>query len=349
MTRPLAAAGILRYLVAVACLIVVVAGLKAAASIFIPSLLAFFLSVLSFPLLFWLRRKRVPAWLAVFLTMLSLLAILAVVGLVFTVSIDRVTAAAPRYQDRFQTLLAPLLVRLQGAGLEVSDWITTELLDLGRLLNLMANTFAGVAAAVSVGFLVPLITVFILLEALGFRRKLASALGADNTLLARFAKITREVQHYLVIKTAVSLATGVLIGLWVWLLGVDFPIFWGFIAFLFNYVPNIGSVVAGIPPVLLALVQLGAPRAVAVALGYVVVNFLIGNLLEPNLMGRRLRLSPLVVLLSLLFWGWVWGPVGMLLAVPLTMVIKIMLEHIESLRWLAKLLDQEPAPTPPAP
>lgn len=328
-----------RALVIAASLVVVVAGLRAAAAIFIPLLLAFFLAMVSFPLLFWLLRKRVPRVLAVSLTVAAVVGVLTVIGFLISASVAGVTRAAPRYQARFQQLFEPLTQRLESSGLEVSDWINTELLDLGRMIDVVRNTFVGVATAATLGLLVLLFITFILLEAVGFKEKLVRALGQDNTVLARFAKVNREVQNYLVIKTGVSVATGVAVGLLVWLFGLDFPLFWGFIAFVFNFVPNIGSVLAGVPAFLLALVQLGPPRALGIALGYVVINVALGNLAEPNLLGRRLRLSPLAVLLSLVFWGWVWGPVGMLLAVPLTMVIKIMLENTEGLRWLAALLD----------
>lgn len=338
-----------RFLLATASFVIVVAGLKAAVAVFVPAALAFFLTVISLPLLFWLQRHRVPRGLAVLLTMLAVLVILSAVGLVVSRSLNEVGDVAPVYLERLYKRAQPLGERLEERGIQVSSWFTTELLDLDRLLNLTANTFAGVATALSVTVLVPLIMVFMLLEALGFRAKLAWALRRDTAIRERFAKINREIQHYLVIKTAVSLVTGVTVGLSLWLIGLDFPLFWGFVAFLFNYVPNIGSVVAAVPPVLLGLVQLGLTRSLLIALVYVAVNMLLGNLLEPNLMGRRLRLSPLVVLLSLIFWGWVWGPVGMLLAVPLTMILKIMLENTERFAWLAKLMDHPKAALAAAP
>jgi predicted PurR-regulated permease PerM len=340
--RPLAVPGSARYLFVAASVVVVVAGLKAAQGIFVPTLLAFFLAILSFPLLFWLRTHRVPRLLAILITMLAVLAVLVGIGLFISASVRGVTAAAPRYQARLQGLVEPGIERLEARGLDVSSWVTSDLLDLGQLLNFLGNTFVGVAQAVGVGLVVVLIMMFVMAEALGFRRKLARALGRDSEVLPRFLRITREVQRYLLIKTGVSLATGVSIGVGVALIGLDFPLFWGFVAFLLNYVPNIGSVVAGVPAVLLALVQLGLGPALVTAALYVVVNVLLGNIVEPNLMGRRLRLSPLVVLLSLLFWGWLWGPVGMLLAVPLTMILKIMMENTDSLVWLAVLLDQNP-------
>jgi AI-2 transport protein TqsA len=175
-------------------------------------------------------------------------------------------------------------------------------------------------------------------EATIFPAKLRAAIGGDETDLGRYRGMIRDVQQYLGIKTLVSLLTGLLIGFWTWTLGLDFPLFWGLIAFLFNYVPNIGSILASIPAVMLALLEFGPGRALAVAAGYMVVNLVIGNFLEPNLHGRRFGISTLVVILSLVFWGWVWGPVGMILSLPLTMILKITLENTEDFRWIAVLL-----------
>jgi len=198
--------------------------------------------------------------------------------------------------------------------------------------------------------LVLLTVVFILFEAAGFPDKFRAAFGHSESS-QRFTKIRSEIQHYLGIKTVVSLTTGVAIGVAMAILGVDFPILWGGLAFLLNYIPNLGSILAAIPPVLLATVQLGPSQALVVAIVFVAVNVVLGNFVEPYFMGRRLGLSTLVVFLSLVFWGWVWGPVGMLLSVPLTMVVKIMLENTEDLRWIAVLLDAgapRAVPVPPA-
>jgi predicted PurR-regulated permease PerM len=146
------------------------------------------------------------------------------------------------------------------------------------------------------------------------------------------------VRHYLAIKTQMSFVTAVLVTILLVVLKVDFPILWGVLAFFLNYVPNIGSFIAAIPAVILAFVQLGTGSALFTASGYVVVNVVIGNIVEPRIMGRGLGLSTLVVFLSLLFWGWVLGSVGMLLSVPLTMVAKICMESMDETRWLAILM-----------
>jgi predicted PurR-regulated permease PerM len=150
--------------------------------------------------------------------------------------------------------------------------------------------------------------------------------------------MTLELRRYLAVKTWISMLTGAALGLWVAAIGLDFAVFWGLVAFLLNYIPNLGSIIAAIPPTLLALVQLGPGPAVLVVLGYLVVNMALGNIVEPMVMGRRLGLSTLVVFLSLVFWGWLFGPVGMFLSVPLTMAVKITLESSREFRWVAILL-----------
>ena len=143
------------------------------------------------------------------------------------------------------------------------------------------------------------------------------------------------------IKTLISLVTGIFITIWLTIIGVDYPLLWGPLTFALNYVPNIGSIIAALPAVLLAIIQLGLMRALLAAAGYIVINLLMGSVVEPRFMGRGLGLSTLVVFLSLLFWGWILGPVGMLLSVPLTITAKIALDSRDDTRWIAVLLGPE--------
>ena len=202
------------------------------------------------------------------------------------------------------------------------------------------------AGLLSNAFLVLLVVIFILFEAAGFRAKLRLAFGDRGANLDRLSQMTLQVQNYLAIKTVVSVATGVLVGIWVWALGFDFPLLWGLVAFIFNYIPSLGSIFAAVPAVLLAIVQLGPGRAAVVAIGYLAINIVFGTFVEPMMLGRRLGLSTLVIFLTLVFWGWVWGPMGMLLSVPLTMMLKIALENTKDFRWIAVMLDKNPASVP---
>jgi len=334
-----------RFLIVAASAVVLIAGLRAASTIIVPFLIALFLSLISLPLLAWLQRHRVPRWLAVVITVLVALLALGAIAVLIGGSIREFTAEVPKYQRRLETTSASLLALLEERGVRVDRQMLDDLVDPTDAMNLLTTTLRGVAAVLSNLLLVLLTIVFILSEAVGFPDKLRAAFGPSQSS-ERFARVRREVQRYLGIKTLVSLATGGLVAGAMAVVGVDFPLLWGALAFLLNYIPALGSILAAIPPALLAAIQLGFGHAAAVIAVFLTVNVVLGSFVEPHLMGRRLGLSTLVVFVSLVFWGWVWGPVGMLLSVPLTMVLKIMLENTEDLRWVAVLLDAGPHGVP---
>jgi predicted PurR-regulated permease PerM len=331
-----------RFFVLAASIVIVVAGLKAAAPLILPFLVSVLLAIISTPFVTWLGSRKVPTWLAVALTMIGNLAVIVVLGVIVGQSVNEFTVKAPQYQERIQELAASALAALGAHGIETSQWRPLQAVNPGALFDMVGSTLSAVAAVLSNMFVVLMLLFFILLEVAAFPAKLTAAFGERPDNRERFRVVTRQIQRYLGIKTFVSLATGVAAGLWVGLLGLGVPVLWGLLAFMFNFVPNIGSFVAAVPPVLLALMQFGPWRAVAVAAGYAVINLVLANFVEPRLMGRRLGLSTLVVVLSLVFWGWVWGPVGMILSVPLTVVVKIALENTPDLRWIAIMLDASP-------
>jgi predicted PurR-regulated permease PerM len=315
--------------------------LKAAASVVLPFLIAIFLAMISLPLLNWLQAKRIPRPLAVGVTIFLALAALSAVAIVLGSSIRRFTDQVPKYKARLAVIFADLIDYLGEQGFELSDPLAADLIDPGRAFDLITGTLRGTAAVLSNLLLVLLAVIFILFEAAGFPDKLRAAFGHRESS-ERFNNIRYEVQQYLGIKTLISMTTGGIVAAAMALIGVDFPLLWGLLAFMLNYIPAFGSILAAIPPVLLAIVQFGFGRALVVALVFLAINITFGNFLEPYLLGRRFGLSMLVVFTSLLFWGWVWGPVGMLLSVPLTMIVKIMLENTEDLRWVAVLLGAGP-------
>jgi predicted PurR-regulated permease PerM len=252
----------------------------------------------------------------------------------------------PRYQAALRQNILELLNWVRDRGIPVSDEVITDMLDAGRVLTVVTGTLRGVAAVLSNSLLVVLAVVFILAEAACFPTKIEVAFGRGGSN-ERFDNMRNEVQRYLGLKTLISLTTGSLVAAAMAIIGVDFPLLWGMLAFLLNYIPALGSILAAIPPILLAIVQpeLGLGSVLAVAIVFLSINVALGNFLEPYVMGRGLGMSPLVVFFSLIFWGWVWGPVGMLVSVPMTMIIKIMLENTEDLRWVAVLLGPAPKST----
>ena len=337
----------IRFLVAAACLVVIIAGLRAATELILPFLVAVFLAVVNVPLMNWLIRRRVPKPLAVMLTILTVVAVIGALVAVVAASITQLTAAAPTYQARLNELTASLRGLGERFNLPVEQWMALDLAPAG-MFDLIGAVIGAVGSFLSNTFLVVLTVIFILFEAAGFSRKITAAFGTAYDSFGQLSRMARQVQTYLVVKTAVSAATGLAVGVWVALLGLDFPLLWGVLAFLFNFIPTLGSIVAAVPAVLLAILQFGPGRAAVIAAGYLAINVIFGNGIEPSLMGRRLGLSTLVVFGSLVFWGWVWGPVGMLFSVPLTMAVKIALENSHEFRWVAVMLDADPSPPPAA-
>ena len=326
--------------VTLAAVVLVLAGLQAAKAIVVPFLLATFIAIIGASPMFWLQRKGLPAWLALLIVILLVLLVGSLMAGLVLSSVRDLSGSLPAYEIKLQELTAMTVAWLQKLGLKVSAPVLTELFDPGAAMKLVSTMLNALGNVVTNGFLVLMTVVFMLLEASSFPIKLRTILGGDASL-GQLDTFVSNVKHYMLIKTLVSLATGALVTILVATLGVDLPLLWGLLAFALNYVPNIGSIIAGLPAVLLTLVQLGPLRALMMATGYVVINLLIGGLLEPRFMGRGLGLSTLVVFLSLLFWGWLLGPVGMLLSVPLTMTAKIALDSRDDTRWLAVILGAE--------
>lgn len=338
-----------RFLLMAAAFIVVVAGMRAAEAILVPLLVAGFLAIISASPVFWLRQKGIPAPVAACLVVLGVLSVGFVFILIIGSSLDDFSSAIPRYQARLTEEIAPIVQWIQGLGFQLNEDLLLKSIDPGASMRLVAKMLSGVGGILTNSFLILLTVIFILFEASSFQQKVRAALGDPKGVLPQFQKIIDAVNNYLAIKTLVSLGTGVIVAIWVASLGIDFPVIWGLLAFLLNYIPNLGSIIAAVPPVLLGYIQFGIGRALLVASGYIVVNVIFGNAVEPKLMGRKLGLSTLVVFLSLIFWGWLWGPVGMLLSVPMTMVVKIALESSQTTKWISILLDSEASAHPAKP
>jgi len=268
--------------------------------------------------------------------------VLAILGTILGTSIADFTTALPSYQQRLDGITQRSLSFIAG-HIDGVDSLQSfsDIIDPGWAMGLAASILNGLKDVLTNVFLIFFTMIFILLEASTAGTKVRAAFGRSTDSLRRPREFLSNLGRYLGIKTVVSLATGLLAGLLTASIGVDFPLLWAMLAFLLNYVPTIGSIIAAVPPVLLALVQLGPGEASATALGYIGINIVFGNFLEPRLMGYGVGISPLVVFIGLIFWGFVFGPVGMLLSVPLTMTLKLALESEPRTRWIAILIGSE--------
>jgi AI-2 transport protein TqsA len=325
-------------LVTIASFIVIVAGMRAAEIILVPFLLAAFIAIISASPMFWLQKKGLPTWLSLLIVVLGILLTGVLISTMVGTSVRDFSKDLPIYQAKLKTQTTAIIAWLDKTGIDISKQALVEIFDPGAAMSLAATVLNGLGNVLANAFLILMTVIFILLEASSFPSKLQRVLGDPDSSLGGFEKFLDTVKQYMAIKTWVSLATGICITLWLAVLGVDYFLLWGLLAFLLNYVPNIGSIISAIPAVLLSAVQIGPGSALLVAAGYVTVNIVMGNILEPRFMGRGLGLSTLVVFLSLMFWGWILGPVGMLLSVPLTITAKIALDSREDTQWIALLL-----------
>lgn len=329
-------------LISVAAVIVIVYGMQAAKVLLVPFLLAVFLALIAVRPMLWLQKRKVPAAIAALAIVTLMMLIIAIVGAIVGSSIADFTAALPAYQARLDVIVQGTLefvARHVGEDKSFAD--LGDLIDPGWAMGLAASILNGLQDVLTNVFLILFTMVFILLEVSSMGTKIQAAFGKPASTFVGPRRFLNNLGRYLGIKTIVSMATGLTATLLTWWVGMDFPLLWGMLAFLFNYVPTIGSIIAAVPAVLMALVQLGPAEATTTAVGFLAINMLYGNVIEPRLMGYGVGISPLVVFTGLVLWGWIFGPVGMLLSVPLSMTLKMALESDERTRWIAILIGSE--------
>lgn len=329
--------------VLLASIVIILAGVKAAAEIVVPFLLSLFIAIICSPIINVMTARKVPLWLAItLLFVLFLVAFFFLAGLINS-TVREFSASIPQYKILLQerVIYWVQLAKSYNIPISISRETVQEWFDPSLLMNFVSRLLLNFSGVVTNIFVLLLVVVFMLFEAPTAKHKLALALSANGNVSEKESHINRVLQgviSYLGVKTVVSLLTGFLVWLLLETLGVQYAVLWGTLSFLLNYIPNIGSILAGVPIVIQVWLLHTLPEALSVMVGIVVINMVVGNVLEPRMMGRTLGLSTLVVFLSLLFWGWLLGTVGMLLSVPLTMAIKIALESSPTTQNYAGLL-----------
>ena len=326
-----------------AALFIIITGIKLSTTLVIPLLLSALLALLANPVVDFLARFRVPRILGILFTLTAfvIFALLFLGNVASTV--QEFTAALPGYREQLTEAFNNAEVFLTEKNIHIDLKTLMDSFDPSALVSLLTNMIGKLGSTMSFALLIFIAAIFMLLEAPLLPGKLRMALSSPDHELQSMRRFLHAFNRYVALKTLISMLTGLLVGLMLWAKGVNFYVLWGLVAFLFNFIPNVGSIVAAIPGILLTLLQFGYGDAMLVMAGYLAINILIGNIIEPNVMGQGLGLSPLVVFLSLMFWGWLLGPVGMILSVPLTMFIKIMMESSERWRNAAILLGPEDA------
>ena len=331
-----------RWLFNLAAFVVVIAGIKSASAIIVTLLVALFVALISAPLSIGLKNRGIPNAFSVLIALIFLLSIVAGLSAVVGGSVNAFSAAAPMYEARLNEQLESVWIIAASYDIPIDANQLRQTLNTSGVFTLLSNLLTALGALLTNGFLILLIVVFILMEAASMPKKVRVAFGrGEHEPFVAFTQFMRHLNQYLLIKTLIGVLTGVAVTGFLLSEGIDFPFVLGLLAFLLNYIPTLGSILAGVPAVILAFLEFGLGSAGLTTLIYLGVNISLGQIIEPRLQGQGLGLSPMVVFLSLVFWGWLLGIVGILLAIPLTMTAKLAFEESSKYRWLAILLGPE--------
>ena len=324
----------------IAAFIIIIAGAMYAQTFVTQLLLAFFISIISSQPIYWLQKKKVSLGLSIAIVFTVIIVVFVGFGELIGTSLSSFSDDAPKYEQNLQEMGGTILQMASDKGINISTGEMTDLFDPSKIMGVTAGFLSELGGVMGSALTIIFLVLFLLMELDSFPIKINAIKkesGSTNSL-AFLNIIGDNIRHYLSIKTMTSLFTGLLIWISLIIIGVDYAIIWALIAFLLNYIPNIGSIIAAVPAVLFALVQLGFGGAFWTIGVFVAVNMIIGNIIEPKMMGKGLGLSTFVVFVSLIFWGFILGSVGMFLSVPLTMAIKIVLEQKPKTKWIAILL-----------
>lgn len=330
---------IVRPLVAIAAFIIIVAGLKAASELLSPVLLSLFIVLVTAPMVQWLRAKRVPSWLANLLVILGVVAAGMLLILFLAASVAQLTASIPEYRSLLDAQFDQFEAWINARGIESSDLFNLEVFQPSRLIQIVVAFLTGLIGTLGNAGLTLFIFIYMLVGSSSFSQKLNRGLGKNHPVLDRMRAFGRSVSLYLLIKGWLGAMTAIGQTILLWIIGVDFAVLWGVMSFLFNFIPNVGYIIALVPPLVLALLESGIGAAVAVFIGYALINNFFDMVVGPRYLGQGLDLSTLVTFLAVIFWTWVLGPIGAFLALPLTVMFKtIVLEVFPDSSLLAQLM-----------
>ncbi len=322
----------------IAVFIIIIAGLIYAEPIVNPLLMAFFISIICVQPIQWLKKKKVPDGLAVFIVIIGIMAFYAGFIELISTSLSLFINDAPKYHQRLNEIRDAAREMLNNRGIDAAILGDSSAIDPSKIMQFTTLIVGQLREMISQEIIFIFLTIFLLteVESIGVKVKVIDKYSIVSQDYLK--TIGKSIRHYLSIKTVTSLATGLLVGICLAFIGVDYPILWGFVAFLLNYIPTVGSIIAAVPAVILSILELGFPASLLTLGVYILVNVGIGNVIEPKMMGRGLGLSTFIVFFGLIFWGFVLGYVGMFLSVPIMMVIKIILEYNPKTKWIAALL-----------
>lgn len=324
-----------------AAFVIVVGGMIYAEAIITQFLMAFFISIVFAQPILWLQKKKVPQGLAITLVFLLIIFVFVGFGELISNSLSTFSENAPVYEQNLTDMGVAVMEFLKTYGINFSLGKLTDIFDPSKVMNFTAGALGQLGGIMGNAFTIFFLVLFLLLELDSFSSKAKAIAISTNVSISYFNTIGVSIRNYLSIKTITSLLTGAIVWIALAIIGLDYAIIWALIAFLLNYIPNIGSIIAAVPAVLFSLIQLGFMGGLWTSIVFVVANMVVGNVVEPKMMGKGMGLSTFIVFASLLFWGFILGTVGMFLSVPLTMAMKIMMEQSPNTKWMAVILGTE--------
>lgn len=333
-----------RILLILACFVVVVFGMREASSIITPIIVAFIVAILFSPLHGWLIDRHVPRWLALGIVMLTILLVISAMVTITVVSITQFVNRIPEYSDSLQGLVDGVVTLAESFPIDTGSLLNFELFDVSQILNVSGTLLTGILDAFSNWFVVFLLIALMVADFTYLPEKI-KLMFPNQEQLESFSELVLSIRRYLSITTSTGLVIGIGNALMLLFMGVDFAVLWGILGFLMNFIPSVGIIISVIPPIILALLEFGWQAALISGLAIILINFIIENIVKPRLMEEDLNISPLFTLISLVLWSYILGPLGTILAVPLTLIsTKLLLEVSEETRWLAVLITANPRP-----
>ena len=322
-------------LLVMAAVVIILAGIKLSSVIIVPFLLSLFLAIILSPLFLWLKKLGLGDIFPLIIIVLLLVLIMTSLAILVGNSVQDFTQNVPMYEIKLKSDLSEVLETVSSWGIHIPKEDILNLFQTDSIMRYIASTLKSFGSLITNSFMIIITIIFMLLEISQFAFKLNQT---NANSLKQVTEISDNIKHYILLKAFTSAATGIIITIILKITGIDYAILWGLLAFMLNFIPNIGSIIAAVPAVLMAIIQFNFTTATMIIVAYLIVNTIIGSIIEPRVLGKGLGLSTLIVFLSLIFWGWLLGPIGMLLSVPLTIMIKIALDTKEDTKWIATLL-----------
>ena len=319
-------------------IVIIILGLKMASQAAVIIFLSIFIASILSPLMNYLQKLKIPKFIALIFVLSFVFVLLFGIFYIVNTSLESFMANVSFYEERLRGMVLQSLAWLDGMGIHLEPKAILEGLNFGALFNITAATVGNIGVFVSKMVLVVIGVAFLLVESRNFEAKVDIIFKKDEVSKKNFELFAHTIQKYFTIKTFTSLFTGALITGTLLFFDIPYPFLWGFLGFMLNFIPVVGSIIASVPALLLAIIHHDISTVIWLAVIYVLINNLISNIIEPKIMGDGLGLSPAMIFFSLIFWGWVLGPVGMFLAVPLTMTLKIAFDSNPQTEWIGVLL-----------